>query len=512
MTAVPTSTDPKSVASGLGESHTLLLAAADRPDGGLGLGVIAAEPGLLVSAGHGEFTVARASLEDPDLDGLEPGAAIGLLSLGPKTGAAIRLGGRVAGRDGASLSIRVVERADEPAPALGTPVGRGSGETAAIPGSDTTAALNAWGQDLVLRADTLVLAGRSPAERGLGPAGPVVHARAVVPGSLLPAHETRILIPVVRDDAFLRAVSDLAGRATITLLIADSRSGEALTIQGDAQMLRRAEHAARFPGADHALAVTIAAVRRRPPWPLMRSGAAARGDPAGRNWSTVPAIRTARAKTLLSVNVSPPRRIEHQGREVWTGIFKEPLARRVRLGRLNLDGDGQADRLAHGGAFKSAYVYTVEYYDFWAELIGRGDLGWGQFGENLTVQGMTDDLVHLGDVYRIGSAVVEVSQPRVPCFKLAIRMGIDGFQTIFMRANRVGFYVRTLEEGELGAGDGIELLRRVAGSPTVADVMRVLYVDRDDQEGALKAFAAPALSDGWKEALEQRLERVGALA
>ena len=129
---------------------------------------------------------------------------------------------------------------------------------------------------------------------------------------------------------------------------------------------------------------------------------------------------------LLSVNVSLPREISHGGRTVTTGIFKQPVDGRVMLGTLNLEGDGQADLVGHGGVYKAAYVYSMENYAYWERELGRSDFGFGQFGENFTVEGMADEAIHIGDVFRIGDALVEVSQPRVPCFKLAIRMGIDG--------------------------------------------------------------------------------------
>ena len=152
---------------------------------------------------------------------------------------------------------------------------------------------------------------------------------------------------------------------------------------------------------------------------------------------------------LLSVNVSLPREISHKGRTVTTGIFKEPVADRVMLRELNLDGDGQADLIGHGGVYKAAYVYSHEHYDHWAKELGRDDFAFGQFGENLTVEGMLDHDIHVGDRFRIGGALVEVTQPRVPCFKLGIRMGVESFENVLLSSNRVGFYLRVLEEGEV---------------------------------------------------------------
>ena len=126
---------------------------------------------------------------------------------------------------------------------------------------------------------------------------------------------------------------------------------------------------------------------------------------------------------LISVNVSLPKTVHHRGKAVSTGIFKEPVSDRVMLRQLNLDGDGQADLRGHGGIYKAAYAYSIENHEYWQRELGRDDFGPGQFGENFTVEGMTDDVVHVGDIFKIGGAVVEVTQPRVPCFKLGIKMG-----------------------------------------------------------------------------------------
>src|SRR5215204_7170573 len=156
---------------------------------------------------------------------------------------------------------------------------------------------------------------------------------------------------------------------------------------------------------------------------------------------------------LLSVNVSPPAEVVHGGKTVTTGIFKEPVDGRVMLRTLNLDGDGQADLIGHGGIHKAAYAYSVENYEYWKRELGRTDFTFGQFGENFTVEGMLEDAVHIGDVFRVGDALVEVTQPRVPCYKLGLKMGLKGFEKKFLASCLVGFYLRVLEEGEVGVGD-----------------------------------------------------------
>ena len=159
---------------------------------------------------------------------------------------------------------------------------------------------------------------------------------------------------------------------------------------------------------------------------------------------------------LLSVNVSQPKEVSYNGKRVKTGIFKEPVSGRTMMRRLNLDGDGQGDPTVHGGIHKAVYVYPIEHYHYWKRELSRDDLTYGKFGENLTVEGMLEDTVHIGDIFRIGEALVEVSQPRVPCFKLGMKMRDPQIVKPFLESERVGFYVRVLEEGEVGAGDTIE--------------------------------------------------------
>ncbi len=172
---------------------------------------------------------------------------------------------------------------------------------------------------------------------------------------------------------------------------------------------------------------------------------------------------------LLSVNVSLPSLVPYGRGMVSTGIFKVPVEDRVALRRLNLDGDGQADLVNHGGPHRAAYAYPVENYEYWARELDRADFAFGQFGENFTVEGMTEDDVHIGDVFRVGGALVEVSQPRPPCFKLGIKMGMPKFPKLFLASGRVGFYVRVLEEGEVGRGDVFE---RVVAHPERVTVRR----------------------------------------
>ncbi len=212
---------------------------------------------------------------------------------------------------------------------------------------------------------------------------------------------------------------------------------------------------------------------------------------------------------LLFVNVSPPTEITHGSGTVSTGIFKEPVAGRIMLRALNLDGDGQADLANHGGIHRAAYAYSIENYDHWRRELSRADLAFGQFGENFTVEGMAEDDVRIGDDFRVGGALVEVSQPRPPCFKLGIKMGMARFPKLFLASGRVGFYLRVLGEGEVGAGDVFERVESDPERMTVRDMSRLLFFDPKNLEGAKRALRIRALSPGWRDSFEERLTRAG---
>lgn len=206
---------------------------------------------------------------------------------------------------------------------------------------------------------------------------------------------------------------------------------------------------------------------------------------------------------LISVNVSQPKAVLHNGKRIKTGIFKEPVSGRTMMRRLNIDGDGQGDPTVHGGVHKAVYVYTIEHYEYWKRQLARDDFTHGQFGENLTVEGMLEDTVHIGDVFRIGEAVVEVSQPRVPCFKLGIKMGNPRIVKPFLESTRVGFYVRVLEEGEVGAGDAIEPISVGDGGMTVKEIVHLRHFDNANTTGAEKAANLSALTPSWRDAFEE---------
>jgi MOSC domain-containing protein YiiM len=207
---------------------------------------------------------------------------------------------------------------------------------------------------------------------------------------------------------------------------------------------------------------------------------------------------------LVSVNVSLPKLVEFRDQAVSTSIFKEPVSRRVLLRRLSLEGDWQADLRSHGGLNKAVYAYPLEHYASWSRELGRDDLRPGQFGENLTVEGLTEDKVHLGDVFRVGSVLLQATQPRYPCYKLGIKMGDSSFPKRFLASGHTGFYLRVVEEGELGAGDMIELAERSDGL-TVRELWHLVLVDKENVEGARLALRCQTLAPEWREPLEERL-------
>ena len=207
---------------------------------------------------------------------------------------------------------------------------------------------------------------------------------------------------------------------------------------------------------------------------------------------------------VASVNVGRPVQVPYRGNMISTGIFKQPVEGRVMLRTTGFDGDGQADPSVHGGEHKAAYVYSADDYAWWIEELGH-PLQHGEFGENLTVTGFGDDTVSVGDVLRIGDALVQVASPREPCFKLGIRMGDARFQARFREANHMGFYVRVIEEGEIGAGDQADVVERAERSVTIAEFHRVIVDGRDDVPALQRLAAAPTLEPEWIDWCERRI-------
>ncbi len=212
---------------------------------------------------------------------------------------------------------------------------------------------------------------------------------------------------------------------------------------------------------------------------------------------------------LLSVNVSEPRAVVHNGQVIQTSIFKEPVSGRVMMREMNIDGDAQADLRNHGGIHKAAYAYPIENYEFWKQELKRDDFTYGQFGENLTVEGMTEDNAHVGDVFRIGGAVVQVTQPRNPCYKLGIKMGSAEFVRTFLQSCRLGIYLRVLEEGEIGAGDAIERIHEDPERMTVREIARLRNIDTENLESTKKVLRIEALEPQMRQEFQDRLKKAG---
>jgi ferredoxin-NADP reductase/MOSC domain-containing protein YiiM/ferredoxin len=210
---------------------------------------------------------------------------------------------------------------------------------------------------------------------------------------------------------------------------------------------------------------------------------------------------------IQSINVGLPRDVAWRGEKVHTAIWKQPVRGRIAVRRLNLEGDGQGDLAGHGGEHRAVMVYQMEAYRYWEAQLSRSEFSFGQFGENFTVVGLPDDEVCIGDRYRIGSALFEVTQPRVTCYRLGIRMEEPAMAALLVSHHRPGFYFRVLEEGEVGAGDEIV---KVADGPeriTVADIDALLYLPNPSREQLEHSLRVPALSQGWKTSLKAIAEQ-----
>jgi ferredoxin-NADP reductase/MOSC domain-containing protein YiiM len=208
---------------------------------------------------------------------------------------------------------------------------------------------------------------------------------------------------------------------------------------------------------------------------------------------------------VLSVNVGLPREVWWKDKPVATGIYKEPVEGPVRVRTLNLEGDRQADLRVHGGWEKAVYAYPSEFYDLWRRERPELEFPWGQFGENLTTEGLLDGEVSVGDRFRVGSAELIVTEPRLPCFKLGIRMGRDEFVTEFLERGLLGFYFAVVQEGGVEAGDPIVELSRDPRGFTVTEVTRLYARDRDDVEGLQCAVELDVLPDSWRNYFRKRL-------
>src|SRR5579862_5714013 len=208
---------------------------------------------------------------------------------------------------------------------------------------------------------------------------------------------------------------------------------------------------------------------------------------------------------LLSVNVGLPRDVTWNGKTARTSVWKTPVAGRRMARKLDIDGDAQADLAGHGGEQRAVFVYQMDSYHYWERVLNRNDFSYGQFGENFTVEGLADNEVYIADRYRIGGALFEVSQPRVTCYRVGIRMNEPRMPALLVAHRRPGFYFRVLEEGEVGAGDEIVKVAEDPERLSVAAADALLYLPGPSKEGLERALRIPALSAGWKSSFKALL-------
>src|SRR6266550_4641993 len=211
---------------------------------------------------------------------------------------------------------------------------------------------------------------------------------------------------------------------------------------------------------------------------------------------------------IISINVGLPRLVVSHGQTVSTGIYKAPVAGRVMLRTVNLDGDRQADLTVHGGRSKAVYVYPSEHYNFWREELPGVELPWGMFGENFTVEGFDESNVNIGDRFRVGSTEVTVTEPRMPCYKLGIKFGRADILRKFLASRRTGFYFAVLKEGHVKAGDSIESLSRDGSNISIADITRLYAFEKDDRAMLQRVVKLEALSESWRDYFLHQLEKL----
>jgi MOSC domain-containing protein YiiM len=211
---------------------------------------------------------------------------------------------------------------------------------------------------------------------------------------------------------------------------------------------------------------------------------------------------------IISLNIGLPRLVLRDGEPVSTGIFKEPITERVMMRTLNLDGDRQADLSVHGGPSKAVYVYPAEHYDFWKRELPEMDLPWGMFGENFTTTGLLEAEINIGDKFRIATAEVMVTQPRMPCYKLGLKFGRPDIIKRFLQSERTGFYLAVLKEGEVGAGDEFEPLASDANDVRVSDITRLYTREKHNAELLRRAIEVEALPESWRGYFQHQLEKL----
>jgi MOSC domain-containing protein YiiM len=209
---------------------------------------------------------------------------------------------------------------------------------------------------------------------------------------------------------------------------------------------------------------------------------------------------------MISLNVARPRLTVYRGETINTGIFKKPVSGRIALRTLNLDGDQQADLTVHGGPYKAVYAYPSEHYEYWQRQLPGMDLPWGIFGENFTTVGLSEDELHVGDRFRIGSSTLMVRQPRMPCYKLAARFQRDDVIERFLSSGRSGVYFSVEEEGEVGNGDSFDLISQNQDGITIAEMNRLFVREKYNHDLLQKAIATAPLPETWREYFLPRLK------
>jgi MOSC domain-containing protein YiiM len=207
---------------------------------------------------------------------------------------------------------------------------------------------------------------------------------------------------------------------------------------------------------------------------------------------------------LISLNVARPQLALYRGATISTGIFKKPVSGSVPLRTLNLDGDRQADLAVHGGPYKAVYGYPAEHYDFWHRELPGMHLPWGMFGENFTTEGLSKTDLHIGDRLQVGTAVIMVRQPRIPCYKLAVKFHRSDILARFLRSGRSGSYFSVEQEGVVSAGDSFEFLSRERQAISIAEMNRLFVEDKYNTRLLEKAMATPALPEDWREYFRKR--------
>jgi len=210
---------------------------------------------------------------------------------------------------------------------------------------------------------------------------------------------------------------------------------------------------------------------------------------------------------LVSLNVARPQLVVYKGTTINTGIFKKPVPGPVLLRSLNLEGDRQADLSVHGGPYKAVYAYPSEHYPFWRDELPGVELSWGMFGENFTTADLSEDELHVGDRFQIGSSIVMVRQPRTPCYKLAAKFERDDMLDRFLRSGRSGFYFSVEKEGSLEVGDSFKLLQREQHGVTISEMNRLFVREKYNQDLLRKAIHTAALPEDWREYFLERLDR-----